>query len=112
MTVLSYFLPLIVIGYAYTVVGITLWASEIPGDSSNRYHEQVSAKRKVSAEEAGERGVGEEPSGESFLRVRFWLDSSLPVFSPTRFVTMGKCQDLTLWSISRKLVAETGPFQW
>ena len=48
MTVLIYFLPLLVIGCAYTVVGITLWASEIPGDSSDRYHEQVSAKRKVS----------------------------------------------------------------
>lgn len=48
VTVLIYFLPLLVIGYAYTVVGITLWASEIPGDSSDRYHEQVSAKRKVS----------------------------------------------------------------
>lgn len=48
VTVLSYVLPLMVIGYAYTMVGITLWASEIPGDSSNRYHEQESAKRKVS----------------------------------------------------------------
>ncbi|XP_021230726.1 substance-P receptor isoform X1 [Numida meleagris] len=47
MTVLIYFLPLLVIGCAYTVVSITLWASEIPGDSSDRYHEQVSAKRKV-----------------------------------------------------------------
>ncbi|XP_006129164.2 substance-P receptor [Pelodiscus sinensis] len=47
VTVLIYFLPLLVIGCAYTVVGITLWASEIPGDSSDRYHEQVSAKRKV-----------------------------------------------------------------
>ncbi|XP_008935349.1 PREDICTED: substance-P receptor-like, partial [Merops nubicus] len=47
MTILIYFLPLLVIGWAYTVVGITLWASEIPGDSSDRYHEQVSAKRKV-----------------------------------------------------------------
>ncbi|XP_060106582.1 substance-P receptor [Heteronotia binoei] len=47
VTVLSYVLPLIVIGYAYTMVGITLWASEIPGDSSDRYHEQESAKRKV-----------------------------------------------------------------
>ncbi|CAI9532508.1 unnamed protein product [Staurois parvus] len=26
---------------------MTLWASEIPGDSSDRYHEQVVAKRKV-----------------------------------------------------------------
>ncbi|NXE15537.1 NK1R protein, partial [Lophotis ruficrista] len=47
MTILIYFLPLLVIGCAYTAVGLTLWASEIPGDSSNRYHEQVSAKRKV-----------------------------------------------------------------
>ncbi|NXT01279.1 NK1R protein, partial [Jacana jacana] len=47
MTILIYILPLLVIGCAYTVVGITLWASEIPGDSSDRYHEQVSAKRKV-----------------------------------------------------------------
>ncbi|NXA42136.1 NK1R protein, partial [Eudromia elegans] len=47
MTILIYVLPLLVIGCAYTVVGITLWASEIPGDSSDRYHEQVSAKRKV-----------------------------------------------------------------
>ncbi|KAM6235185.1 substance-P receptor [Porphyrio hochstetteri] len=47
MTILIYFLPLLVIGCAYTVVGITLWASEIPGDNSDRYHEQVSAKRKI-----------------------------------------------------------------
>lgn len=47
MTILIYFLPLLVIGCAYTVVGITLWVSEIPGDNSDRYHEQVSAKRKV-----------------------------------------------------------------
>ncbi|NXX53871.1 NK1R protein, partial [Scopus umbretta] len=47
MTILIYFLPLLVIGCAYTVVSLTLWASEIPGDNSDRYHEQVSAKRKV-----------------------------------------------------------------
>ncbi|NWU29361.1 NK1R protein, partial [Dyaphorophyia castanea] len=47
MTVLLYLLPLLVIGCAYGAVGRTLWASEIPGDSSDRYHEQVSAKRKV-----------------------------------------------------------------
>ncbi|XP_034286508.1 substance-P receptor-like [Pantherophis guttatus] len=47
MTILAYVLPLIVIGYAYIMVSITLWASAIPGDSSDRYHEQVSAKRKV-----------------------------------------------------------------
>ncbi|NWZ88361.1 NK1R protein, partial [Poecile atricapillus] len=47
MTVLLYLLPLLVIGCAYGAVGRTLWASAIPGDSSDRYHEQVSAKRKV-----------------------------------------------------------------
>lgn len=44
---LIYVLPLLVIGCAYTFIGMTLWASEIPGDSSDRYHEQVVAKRKV-----------------------------------------------------------------
>ncbi|XP_041066158.1 substance-P receptor-like [Carcharodon carcharias] len=47
VTALVYFLPLMVMGYAYTVVGRTLWASEIPGDSSDRYREQMNAKRKV-----------------------------------------------------------------
>ncbi|XP_062817040.1 substance-P receptor isoform X1 [Anolis carolinensis] len=47
VTGLSYVLPLAVIGCAYAEVGITLWASGIPGDSSDRYQEQVSAKRKV-----------------------------------------------------------------
>uniref|UniRef100_H9GAC8 Substance-P receptor n=1 Tax=Anolis carolinensis TaxID=28377 RepID=H9GAC8_ANOCA len=46
VTGLSYVLPLAVIGCAYAEVGITLWASGIPGDSSDRYQEQVSAKRK------------------------------------------------------------------
>ncbi|NWV76441.1 NK1R protein, partial [Dasyornis broadbenti] len=47
LTALLYLLPLLVIACAYGAVGRTLWASEIPGDSSDRYHEQVSAKRKV-----------------------------------------------------------------
>lgn len=34
-------------GCAYTTVGVTLWASEIPGDSSEHYKEQLLAKRKV-----------------------------------------------------------------
>lgn len=34
-------------GCAYTIVGVTLWASEIPGDSSEHYKEQLIAKRKV-----------------------------------------------------------------
>lgn len=47
VAVLLYFLPLLVMGCAYMVVGMTLWASEIPGDSSDRYKEQLTAKRKV-----------------------------------------------------------------
>ncbi|KAA0717024.1 Substance-P receptor [Triplophysa tibetana] len=47
VAVLIYFLPLLVMGCAYLVVGLTLWASEIPGDSSDRYQEQLAAKRKV-----------------------------------------------------------------
>ena len=47
VAVLLYFLPLLVMGCAYLVVGLTLWASEIPGDSSDRYQEQLMAKRKV-----------------------------------------------------------------
>ncbi|XP_028313368.1 tachykinin receptor 1a [Gouania willdenowi] len=47
VAILIYFLPLLVMGCAYRVVGLTLWASEIPGDSSDRYKEQLNAKRKV-----------------------------------------------------------------
>lgn len=47
VAVLIYFLPLLVMGCAYLVVGLNLWASEIPGDSSGRYQEQLTAKRKV-----------------------------------------------------------------
>lgn len=32
----------------YTIVGMTLWGGEIPGDSSDNYHGQLRAKRKVS----------------------------------------------------------------
>ncbi|XP_074545858.1 tachykinin receptor 1b [Halichoeres trimaculatus] len=47
VTLLIYFLPLCIMGCAYTTVGVTLWASEIPGDSSEHYKEQLTAKRKV-----------------------------------------------------------------
>ncbi|XP_044030377.1 substance-P receptor-like isoform X1 [Siniperca chuatsi] len=47
VTLLIYFLPLCIMGCAYTTVGVTLWASEIPGDSSEHYKEQLFAKRKV-----------------------------------------------------------------
>ncbi|NXW65639.1 NK3R protein, partial [Eurystomus gularis] len=45
--VLVYCFPLLVMGITYSIVGITLWGGEIPGDTSNKYHEQLKAKRKV-----------------------------------------------------------------
>ncbi|XP_005748752.1 tachykinin receptor 3a isoform X1 [Pundamilia nyererei] len=47
VTVLVYLLPLVVMGITYTIVGLTLWGGEIPGDSSDNYHGQLRAKRKV-----------------------------------------------------------------
>ncbi|XP_072478701.1 neuromedin-K receptor [Notamacropus eugenii] len=47
VTVLVYCFPLLVMAITYTIVGITLWGGEIPGDTSDRYHEQLKAKRKV-----------------------------------------------------------------
>uniref|UniRef100_A0A3B3UDW8 Neuromedin-K receptor n=1 Tax=Poecilia latipinna TaxID=48699 RepID=A0A3B3UDW8_9TELE len=47
VTVLVYVLPLAVMGITYTVIGVSLWGSEIPGDSSENYHAQLRAKRKV-----------------------------------------------------------------
>ncbi|KAL2098029.1 hypothetical protein ACEWY4_007236 [Coilia grayii] len=47
VAVLVYMLPLVVMGITYTVVGMTLWGAEIPGDSSENYHDQLRAKRKV-----------------------------------------------------------------
>ncbi|KAM3600251.1 uncharacterized protein V6R79_020042 [Siganus canaliculatus] len=47
VTLLIYFLPLCIMGCAYLTVGVTLWASEVPGDSSEHYREQLLAKRKV-----------------------------------------------------------------
>uniref|UniRef100_A0A3Q3MMM7 Neuromedin-K receptor n=1 Tax=Mastacembelus armatus TaxID=205130 RepID=A0A3Q3MMM7_9TELE len=47
VTVLVYMLPLLVMGITYTIVGVTLWGGEIPGDSSDNYHGQLRAKRKV-----------------------------------------------------------------
>ncbi|XP_019127025.2 tachykinin receptor 3-like isoform X2 [Larimichthys crocea] len=45
VTVLVYVLPLVVMGITYTIVGVTLWGGEIPGDSSDNYHGQLRAKR-------------------------------------------------------------------
>uniref|UniRef100_A0A8C6KFL6 Neuromedin-K receptor n=1 Tax=Nothobranchius furzeri TaxID=105023 RepID=A0A8C6KFL6_NOTFU len=47
VTALVYVLPLVVMGITYTIVGVTLWGGEIPGDSSDNYHGQLRAKRKV-----------------------------------------------------------------
>uniref|UniRef100_A0A8C6U7C8 Neuromedin-K receptor n=1 Tax=Neogobius melanostomus TaxID=47308 RepID=A0A8C6U7C8_9GOBI len=47
MTVLVYALPLVAMAITYTVVGITLWGGVIPGDTSDNYHGQLRAKRKV-----------------------------------------------------------------
>lgn len=48
VAVLIYVLPLVVMGITYTIVGLTLWGGEIPGDTSDNYHGQLQAKRKVS----------------------------------------------------------------
>uniref|UniRef100_A0A8C3EZ97 Substance-K receptor n=1 Tax=Chrysemys picta bellii TaxID=8478 RepID=A0A8C3EZ97_CHRPI len=46
---LIYLLPLIVIFVAYSIIGITLWSSTVPGDHTNRiyYHRQVTAKKRL-----------------------------------------------------------------
>ncbi|XP_036887819.1 neuromedin-K receptor [Sturnira hondurensis] len=46
--ILVYCFPLLVMGITYTIVGITLWGGEIPGDTCDKYHEQLKAKRKIS----------------------------------------------------------------
>uniref|UniRef100_A0A8C4T801 Neuromedin-K receptor-like n=1 Tax=Erpetoichthys calabaricus TaxID=27687 RepID=A0A8C4T801_ERPCA len=45
--VLVYVAPLIIIGVCYTVIGYNLWGSKVPGDTSNKYQEQLHSKRKV-----------------------------------------------------------------
>ncbi|XP_062864714.1 tachykinin receptor 3a [Trichomycterus rosablanca] len=45
--VLVYMLPLVVMGITYTIIGVTLWGGKIPGDTSDNYHGQLRAKRKV-----------------------------------------------------------------
>ncbi|KAG7267718.1 hypothetical protein CRUP_031608 [Coryphaenoides rupestris] len=47
VTMLAYVLPLVVMGITYTMVGATLWGGEIPGHSSDHYHDQLKAKRRV-----------------------------------------------------------------
>ncbi|KAJ0033747.1 hypothetical protein NQD34_000854 [Periophthalmus magnuspinnatus] len=45
--VLVYVVPLVIMAITYAIVGVTLWGGEIPGDSSDNYHGQLQAKRKV-----------------------------------------------------------------
>ncbi|EHB06224.1 Neuromedin-K receptor [Heterocephalus glaber] len=45
--ILVYCFPLLIMGVTYTIVGLTLWGGEIPGDTCNKYQEQLKAKRKV-----------------------------------------------------------------
>ncbi|XP_028844792.1 substance-K receptor [Denticeps clupeoides] len=45
--VLIYLLPLLVMLVTYSLVGYRLWGSEIPGEASEHYQNQMRAKRKV-----------------------------------------------------------------
>ncbi|XP_054634811.1 neuromedin-K receptor-like isoform X2 [Dunckerocampus dactyliophorus] len=47
VTVLVYVVPLVVMGITYSIIGMTLWGGEIPGDTSDNYHGQLRAKRKI-----------------------------------------------------------------
>eukprot|EP00064_Thunnus_orientalis_P004859 superscaffoldBa00000459_g4872 len=44
---LIYLLPLLVMLVTYSLVGRTLWGGHIPGEASDHYHSQITAKRKV-----------------------------------------------------------------
>ncbi|XP_077999605.1 neuromedin-K receptor-like [Glandiceps talaboti] len=46
-TIATYVVPLFAQGICYTIVGVKLWGSQAPGESSNRHKEQLKAKRKV-----------------------------------------------------------------
>ncbi|XP_051940685.1 neuromedin-K receptor-like isoform X1 [Hippocampus zosterae] len=47
VTVLVYVVPLVVMAITYSIIGVTLWGGEIPGDTSDNYHGQLRAKRKI-----------------------------------------------------------------
>ncbi|XP_010887222.1 substance-K receptor [Esox lucius] len=47
MIILIYLLPLLVMLITYSLIGQTLWGSEIPGETSRHYRNQIQAKRKV-----------------------------------------------------------------
>lgn len=44
---LIYALPLLVMLVTYSLVGRTLWGGHIPGEATEHYHNQITAKRKV-----------------------------------------------------------------
>ncbi|XP_050982223.1 substance-K receptor isoform X2 [Labeo rohita] len=44
--ILIYLLPLLVMLVTYSLVGLRLWGSEIPGEASDHYQNQMQAKRK------------------------------------------------------------------
>lgn len=44
---LIYALPLLVMLVTYSLVGRTLWGGHIPGEATDHYHNQITAKRKV-----------------------------------------------------------------
>lgn len=45
--VLIYLLPLLVMLVTYSLVGRSLWGGHIPGEATDHYHNQITAKRKV-----------------------------------------------------------------
>uniref|UniRef100_A0A3Q1JKT7 G-protein coupled receptors family 1 profile domain-containing protein n=1 Tax=Anabas testudineus TaxID=64144 RepID=A0A3Q1JKT7_ANATE len=47
LILLIYLLPLLVMLVTYSLVGQTLWGGHIPGEASDHYHSQITAKRKV-----------------------------------------------------------------
>lgn len=44
---LIYLFPLLVMLVTYTLVGQSLWGGHIPGEATEHYHSQITAKRKV-----------------------------------------------------------------
>lgn len=44
---LIYLLPLLVMLVTYSIVGQSLWGGHIPGEATDHYHNQMTAKRKV-----------------------------------------------------------------
>ncbi|XP_074523315.1 substance-K receptor [Halichoeres trimaculatus] len=47
LILLSYLLPLLVMLVTYSLVGRLLWGAHIPGEATDHYHSQITAKRKV-----------------------------------------------------------------